>query len=252
MTIPQYDDLRGKTVLITGGARGLGRAMARAFTANGSRVVVTGRDGESLEAAAAELGTHAIRCDVTDATQTGSMLDEILTRFGRLDVLVNNAGIHIKKPALEMTDAEYAQVIATNQAAVFSLSRDCADIMLRNGGGVILMVSSMASQYGIPNVAAYTAAKSAVEGMTRAFSVEWAGQGVRVNCIAPGFIRTRMSAKAFHADPERKQRVLQRTPMGRLGAPEDVANAAVFLASEAAGYITGAVLRVDGGNAIGF
>jgi NAD(P)-dependent dehydrogenase (short-subunit alcohol dehydrogenase family) len=180
------------------------------------------------------------------------LLDELRRRFERVDVLVNNAGIHRKRPALEVSDEEFAEVVATNQSAVFSLSRECAKDMIAEGGGAIIMVSSMASHYGIPQVVAYTAAKSAVEGMTRALSVEWAGQGVRVNCIAPGFIYSRMSAKALDSDPERKARVLGRTPMGRLGQPEDVAAAAAFLASDASGYITGVVLPVDGGNLIGF
>jgi gluconate 5-dehydrogenase len=244
--------LNGKTVLVTGGARGLGRAMAEAFVANSSNVVIAGRTEDVLKETAREIGACPIVCDVTTAAERRALLDEVRKRFGRVDVLVNNAGIHRKHPALEVSDEEFAEVVATNQSAVFSLSRECARDMIAEGGGAIIMVSSMASHYGIPQVVAYTAAKSAVEGMTRALSVEWAGHGVRVNCIAPGFIYSRMSAKALDSDPERKARVLGRTPMGRLGQPEDVAAAAAFLASDAAGYITGVVLPVDGGNLIGF
>jgi len=124
--------------------------------------------------------------------------------------------------------------------------------MAERGCGCIIMVSSMASQYGIPKVVAYTASKAAVEGMTRALAVELSPKGIRVNCLAPGFIETPMSARALDQDPDRKRRVLERTPLGRLGKPEEVGYAAVFLASDAASYITGAVLAVDGGNSIGF
>jgi gluconate 5-dehydrogenase len=171
---------------------------------------------------------------------------------GEIDVLVNNAGINFKKDALHVSNQEYQEVIQTNQTAVFALTREVAKSMARRGGGNIIMISSMASQYGIPKVISYTASKSAVEGMTRALAVEWAVHGIRVNCIAPGFIATAMSSKALDNDPERKARVLARTPMGKLGEPADVANAALFLASAQAKYITGIVLQVDGGNSIGF
>jgi NAD(P)-dependent dehydrogenase (short-subunit alcohol dehydrogenase family) len=124
--------------------------------------------------------------------------------------------------------------------------------MMENGGGSIVNISSMASQYGIPKVIAYTASKSAIEGMTRAMAVELSPKGIRVNCIAPGFIATEMSAKALNGDQERKQKVMSRTPMGKLGDPADVADAALFLASDASKYITGVVLPVDGGNSVGF
>jgi gluconate 5-dehydrogenase len=135
---------------------------------------------------------------------------------------------------------------------VFALTREVAKSMVVRGAGSIIMISSMASQYGIPEVVAYTASKAAIEGMTRALAVEWSPSGVRVNCIAPGFIVTPMSSKALDGDPVRKARILSRTPMGKLGEPSDVANAALFLASSQAKYITGVVLPVDGGNAIGF
>jgi gluconate 5-dehydrogenase len=167
-------------------------------------------------------------------------------------VLVNNAGVHLKKDALAVSNHEFQQVVMTNQTAVFALTREVGKYMVARRTGNIIMLSSMASQYGIPKVMGYTAAKAAVEGMTRALAVEWSPFGVRVNCIAPGFILTAMSSKALDDDPARKERVLTRTPMGRLGEPADVANAALFLASTQSKYITGVVLPVDGGNAIGF
>lgn len=140
----------------------------------------------------------------------------------------------------------------TNQTAVFALTREIGKAMVALGSGSIIMISSMASQYGIPKVVAYTVSKSAIEGMTRALAVEWSPHGVRVNCIAPGFIKTAMSSKGLDSDSERKEKVLSRTPIGKLGEPADVANAALFLASSRLKYITGVVLPVDGGNSIGF
>jgi NAD(P)-dependent dehydrogenase (short-subunit alcohol dehydrogenase family) len=135
---------------------------------------------------------------------------------------------------------------------VFALSREAAKVMLGRGSGNIIMISSMASRYGIPKVIGYTASKAAVEGMTRALAVELSPHGIRVNCIAPGFIKTDMSAKALDDDPERKRKVLARTPMGTLGDPSDIAHAALFLASTQSKFVTGVVLPVDGGNSIGF
>jgi NAD(P)-dependent dehydrogenase (short-subunit alcohol dehydrogenase family) len=171
---------------------------------------------------------------------------------GRIDVLVNNAGINMKKEFTEVSDEDFQKIILTNVTAIFSLSREVVKCMLERGGGAIINISSMASQYGIPKVIAYTASKSAIEGMTRAMAVELSPKGIRVNCVAPGFIATDMSARALNNDPERKNKALSRTPMGVLGNPSDVGDAVLFLASDAARYITGVVLPVDGGNSIGF
>ena len=180
------------------------------------------------------------------------MVNKIAKEYGHIDILVNNAGIHLKKSMLEVTDEEYQRIVLTNQTVVFSMSREVAKVMVLQQSGCIINMSSMASQYGIPQVIAYTAAKSAVEGMTRAMAVELSPLGIRVNCIAPGFIKTNMSSGALDSDPVRKQKVFSRTPMGRLGTPEDIAKAALFLSSEEANYITGTIMCVDGGNSIGF
>jgi len=180
------------------------------------------------------------------------MVDAIESAVGPIDVLVNNAGINMKKDILEMTNEEFQNVVQVNQTAVFALTREVAKKMAERKKGSIIMISSMAAKYGIPKVVAYTAAKSAVEGMTRSMAVDLSPRGIRVNCIAPGFIETAMSAKALNNDPERKNKVLSRTPMGYLGKPEDIGLAAVYLASDAARYVTGAILPVDGGNSIGF
>ncbi|MBO9152873.1 SDR family NAD(P)-dependent oxidoreductase [Chitinophaga sp. GCM10012297] len=247
-------NLSGKLVLVTGGGSGLGLSMACTFIRYGAKVIISGRRENVLREAVEKLGPQAsfITADLSELANIPALVNRIEQEYGPLDVLVNNAGIHLKKDALDVSDAEFENVVRTNQSAVFALSREVARKMIPRKKGSIVMVSSMASRYGIPKVIAYTAAKSAIEGMTRALAVEWSPAGVRINCIAPGFIETEMSAKALNNDPERKNKVLGRTPMQKLGKPEDVGLAAVFLASDAAGFITGASLAVDGGNSIGF
>jgi len=249
-----YSDLRGKKVLVTGGATGLGFAIAGAFAEQGSLVLIVGRNEERLKVATERLGENVryVAFDLNNIDRLAELAGLARDAIGEIDVLVNNAGIHLKKDALAVSNHEFQQVVLTNQTAVFALTREVGRSMVARRTGNIIMLSSMASQYGIPKVMGYTAAKAAVEGMTRALAVEWSPFGVRVNCIAPGFILTAMSSKALDDDPERMHRVLARTPLGRLGEPSDVANAALFLASAQSKYLTGVVLPVDGGNAIGF
>jgi NAD(P)-dependent dehydrogenase (short-subunit alcohol dehydrogenase family) len=165
---------------------------------------------------------------------------------------VNNAGINMKKDFTDVTDEEFERILHTNLRSVFAISREVVRVMLPRGRGNIINISSMAAQYGIPKVIAYTASKSAIEGMTKAMAVELSPKGILVNCIAPGFIATDMSSKALNGDAERKQKVFSRTPLGRMGDPADIGDAALFLASEQSKYVTGVVLPIDGGNSIGF
>ena len=243
-----------KVAIITGGASGIGLAIARKFVKEGIVTVIVGRDKKKLKEACAEMGknAHHVVCDLADLGSIPAMVQSVIDEFGRIDILVNNAGINMKKEIGEVTDEDYQKIILTNQTSTFSLTREVAGFMKEQGNGAILNISSMASQYGLPFVIAYTASKSAIEGMTRAMAVELAPFGIRVNCIAPGFIKTNMSSVALDKDPERKKKVLSRTPLGRLGKPEEVADAAFFLVSEKASFITGVVLPVDGGNSIGF
>jgi NAD(P)-dependent dehydrogenase (short-subunit alcohol dehydrogenase family) len=250
----QYRDLKGKVVLVTGGGSGLGYAIASAFASNYAHVVIVGRSEERLSRASRELGRNVegIAFDLNAIDRIPELVTAITKSTGAIDVLVNNAGVNLKKDSLHVTDEEYQTIVHTNQTAVFALTREVLKSMAARSTGNIIMISSMASQYGIPKVIGYTASKSAVEGMTRALAVECAQYGIRVNCVAPGFIKTDMSWKALNTDPERKRRVLTRTPMARLGEPADVAHAALFLASEQSKFVTGVVLPVDGGNSIGF
>jgi NAD(P)-dependent dehydrogenase (short-subunit alcohol dehydrogenase family) len=243
-----------KVAVITGGASGIGYAIAEKFVKNNIQTMLVGRNKAKLREATCELGKLAdwILCDLTQLDEIPGTVQKIIDKFGRIDILVNNAGVHLKKALTEVTDKEYQDVILTNQTSVFCLTRSVAGFMQEQEGGCILNISSMASIYGLPYVIAYTASKSAIEGMTRAMAVELSPLGIRVNCIAPGFISTNMSSVALDKDPERKKKVISRTPLGRLGNPEEVANAAYFLVSDEASFITGVVLPVDGGNSIGF
>lgn len=243
-----------KVAIVTGGAGGIGLAIARSFVQHDILTVIIGRDQEKLNTAASELGPlcHIICQDLNDLSSLPGLVQQIVDRFGRIDILVNNAGINQKKDFTDVSDEEFHRILHTNISAVFALSREVVRSMETAGSGIIINISSMAAQYGIPKVIAYSASKSAVEGMTRAMAVELAPKGIRVNCIAPGFIATDMSEKALNGDTERKQKVMSRTPMGRLGNPADIGEAALYLASDGAGYVTGVVLPIDGGNSIGF
>lgn len=244
----------GKTAIVTGGGSGIGFAIAQKFTEHNITTIIVGRDKQKLDKAKEKLGDLCVPfCfDLTNIPAIPVLIKDVMNQFGTIDILVNNAGINLKKDFIEVTDDEFQQILHTNLSAVFALSREAAKEMLKKEKGCIINISSMAAQYGLPKVIAYTASKSAVEGMTKAMAVELSPKGIRVNCIAPGFITTDMSAKALDNDAERKQRALSRTPMGKLGEPADIGEAALFLASGAAKYITGVVLPVDGGNAIGF
>lgn len=243
-----------KLALVTGGASGLGFAITQKFIANNIRTVIAGRDERKLKEAQRLLGEWCVpvKMDVTDLKEIPHFIEEIEKRYGTPDILVNNAGINLKKDMHDVTDEEFQQIIQTNLVSVFSLSREVSKKMIAKGRGHIVNISSMAAHYGIPKVVAYSASKAAIEGMTRAMAVELSPLGILVNCIAPGFIETEMSSKALNNDLERKNRVLQRTPLGKLGLPEDAANAVHFLVSEENKFITGTVIPVDGGNSIGF
>jgi NAD(P)-dependent dehydrogenase (short-subunit alcohol dehydrogenase family) len=245
--------LDGKHALITGGGTGLGLAVARAMVDAGALVTLVGRRGEVLAEAVAALGSaaHFVVGDVADVAATPALVATVEGR-APIDVLVNNAGRHQRKPVLETSDADFAEVVATNLFGTFALTREVARGMVDRRRGSIIVVTSMAALFGIPGVSAYTASKTALDGLVRQLAVEFSPHRVRVNAIAPGFIETDMNRGIFQQDPARLQRILGRTPLGRLGDPSDVAEAAVFLASDAAGFVTGACLPVDGGASIGF
>lgn len=243
-----------KVAIVTGGGSGLGFAIAQKFVSENITTIIAGRNIEKLHIAQKQLGElcFALPCDLSDLKSIPAFVQNILIKFGRIDILVNNAGINLKKEFTDVTDEEFEAILTTNVTAVFAMSREVVKHMLLNKSGCIINISSMAAQYGLPKVIAYSASKSAIDGMTRAMAVELSPMGIRVNAIAPGFIYSAMTEKALNSDPERKAKVFGRTPMGTMGEPEDIAQAAWFLASDAAKFITGVILKVDGGNSIGF
>jgi gluconate 5-dehydrogenase len=246
--------LDGEVALITGGGTGLGLGMARALHAAGAQVVLVGRRAEMLQAAAEELGegAHWEAADVTVFASLPALVERVIAKTGKVSILLNNAGINFKKLAVDTPVEEFSTMLDTHVLAAHAMTQAVLPGMLAAGQGSILFTASMTSLIGMPGVIAYSAAKSAYLGMVRALSVEVAGQGVRVNAIAPGWIESPMLRKALDGDPARSDRILQRTPMHRFGEPEDIGLAAVYLCSPAARFVTGILLPVDGGASQGF
>jgi NAD(P)-dependent dehydrogenase (short-subunit alcohol dehydrogenase family) len=246
--------LDGEVALITGGGTGLGLAMARRMADAGAKVILIGQREPVLAKAVATIGAAA-RYEVHNVRFVDAaphLVARATRHFGPVSALVNNAGIHLKKPVMETSEAELMHVFNTHVTGAFALCRAAAPAMLQQGHGSILFTASMASLFGIPQVAAYTVAKSAYVGLVRALAVELSPHGVRVNAIAPGWIESPMMRKTLNDDPQRKQKILDRTPLGRFGTADDIGNAAVYLCSDAAQFVTGVILPIDGGVSIGF
>ncbi len=247
--------LDGETALITGGGSGLGLGMAQCMVNAGATVVIVGRRRELLEDACGELGenAHFVVHDVNKVNEADALIEEAERKSGSpITALINNAGVHLKKPATDTTPEEFENVMRTHVTGAHALTRAVLPGMCERGHGSILFIASMTSFIGMPWVIAYAAAKSAHVGLVRSLAVEVSSKGVRVNAIAPGWVDSAMTRKAMEADPERKRKILSRTPMGRFGEPDDIGNAAVYLCSPAAKFVTGVLFPVDGGAAIGF
>jgi NAD(P)-dependent dehydrogenase (short-subunit alcohol dehydrogenase family) len=238
--------LAGKVALVTGASSGIGAATAAALAAAGAAVVLTGRDRERLAAAAAAAGedAHAVPCDLTADGGPAALVAATVERFGTVDVIFHSAGIFEPRPFPESDLASFDRQWALNVRAPYALTQVALPYLL--GGGVVIFVSSIAGHAAFPHSAAYCATKGAIELMTRALAVELAPQGVRVNALAPGNIRTAMNEQAL-ASPAYEASMVERTPYGRVGVVEDIAGVAVFLASDAARYVHGTSLLVDGG-----
>jgi len=240
--------LAGKVALVTGAAGGLGQEMARTFAAEGAQVAVADISGGEDEIAS-ELGQSglAIRCDVSIEADVKAMVDATLDRFGRLDILCNNAGIDgILVPTAEMSSDNFDHVIAVNLRSVFLGHRYGIPAMIASGGGSIINTASIAALSGVPGAAAYSAAKTAILGLTRVAAVEYATAGVRVNAICPGLIETAMVAGVGMDHPTMRAAIAA-TPVGRLGRPQEIAATALFLASDESSLVTGIAMPVDGG-----
>lgn len=246
--------LKGKTALVTGGGSGIGFAISKAFVEQGAKVIITGRNEQKLIDAKKEIGgdIQSFAFDVTSMDEITTVKSQLQKDGIDVDILINNAGNHVKKPAVDVTQEDFQRILDVHVLAAHNMIRVFAPDMMQRGSGSILFIASMASLFGIPYVIAYAAAKSAMLGMVRTYATELSPEGVRVNAVAPGWIDTAMSRGALDSDPERKNKILSRTPMHKLGQIEDIAHAAVFLSSEEANFITGTCLPVDGGISIGF
>jgi 2-deoxy-D-gluconate 3-dehydrogenase len=245
-------DLTGRLALVTGASRGIGFAMATALASAGADIIGVSATlestGSEIEKAVRALGRDftAMRTDFSDRAAVQALADTVVARERPIDILVNNAGTIERAPAIDHGDPLWDRVIEVNLSSQFVLARAIGGQMLARGSGKIIFTASMLSYQGGLNVVSYTAAKSAVVGVTRALANEWAGKGVNVNAIAPGYIATDNTA-ALRADEARNRAILDRIPAGRWGAASDLGGATVFLASSAADYVHGTVIAVDGG-----
>ena len=245
--------MRGKVCLITGASRGLGRALALEFGRYGAKLIINSRSSSEndlmeVELQLREMGAQVLSvvADVSSRADVERLAAEALARFGHVDVLVNNAGIIRRAPALEFSEADWDDVLHINLKAAFFLSQAVARELVKQGGGKIINIASMLSFQGGIIVPSYTAAKSGLAGITRALANEWAKYHINVNAIAPGYMATANTA-ALRADADRSTAILDRIPAGRWGTPIDLQGIAVFLASPASDYVQGAIVPVDGG-----
>jgi 2-dehydro-3-deoxy-D-gluconate 5-dehydrogenase len=243
-------DLSGRVALVTGGRRGLGLAMSEGLAAAGVKLacVGTGADFSELQRRVEPSGVElaCIQADLTDRSQRNGLVDRVVERFGRLDILVNCAGLQHRQPAIEFDLGQWDTLLSLMLTGVFELCQQAARVMARQGGGKIINIASLASFQGGWTIPAYAAAKHGVAGLTKALANEWAARNIHVNAIAPGYFDTEMCA-AIVNDPVREPKIRERIPAGRWGKPADLVGPLLFLASDASNYVDGHVLVVDGG-----
>ena len=247
-------DLSGRAALVTGGTRGIGLGMARGLAGAGALVAIAARNAARAEPALSELrALHPdcifIAADVSDPAQCRALVDETVKRFGRLDILVNNAGTNIRKPPQDYTEAEWHTILGLNLTGAFVCAQAAYPAMKRAGGGKIINVGSIMSWFGAPWSGPYAASKGGIAQLSKALATAWAKDNIQVNCVLPGSIDTELARGAARAVPGLFERAIARTPAARLGVDEDFAGIAVFLASRASDFITGASIPVDGGYA---
>lgn len=249
--LSQLFDLKGKRALITGGGTGLGRAMAHALAEAGADVVLAARRKEKLDAAAGEIralgrAAHAVRCDLTRPDSILGAVREAEEALGAIDILVNNSGVSGEGWAAELPLARWNRVLETNLRGAFLMCQAVGPAMAARGGGAIVNVASVAGLIGVKMLAAYAASKGGVIQLTKTLALEWAKTGVRVNALAPGYFLTDINRKFFGSEAGDRM-IRAHIPMGRVGRPEEIRGAILFLASDASSFMTGAVLVVDGG-----
>ena len=245
-------DLTGRVAIVTGGNGGIGLGMARGLSRAGAAVAVVGRNREKSHDAASSLGERAfaVEADVTRDADIHTMVAEVAERAGRIDILVNNAGINIRKRPEDLAESEWRAVLDTNLTSAFLCSRACHPHMREAGGGKILNNGSMMSLFANAWTPAYAASKGGMVQLTKSLAAAWAVDGIQVNCFLPGWIDTDLTRRAREQVPELHERVLSRTPAGRWGDIDEFQGIAVFLASRASDFVTGAVITVDGGYSV--
>ena len=241
-----------KVCLITGGAQGIGEACARLFLEQGAKVVIVdiqSERGQSLASQLQQLGHEIlfIASDIGNKIEVDAVIKKVIAQHGRLDVLVSNAGIFKAAPFLEVSESDFDEVLRVNLKGAFLMGQAAARVMKDQGGGAIVHMSSVNGVLAIPEIASYNVSKGGLNQLTRAMALALADDGIRVNAVAPGTIATELASKAVLTSEEARNKILGRTPMKRLGDPSEVAHVVAFLASDAASYITGEVITVDGG-----
>jgi NAD(P)-dependent dehydrogenase (short-subunit alcohol dehydrogenase family) len=239
--------LQGRVCIVTGSAQGIGEACVRRFAREGARVVITDVDDTRGQTLAQELGALYVHCDVGDKTQVDALVAQTMAAHGRIDVLVNNAGIFKAADFLEVTEADFDAVLRVNLKGSFLVGQAVAREMARVRRGSIVNMSSVNGVLTIPTIASYNVSKGGINQLTRVMALALADQGIRVNAVAPGTIATELAAKAVLTSEEAKARIMSRTPMKRLGQPSEVADVVAWLASDAASYVTGEIVTIDGG-----
>ncbi|MFN9725979.1 SDR family NAD(P)-dependent oxidoreductase [Acidovorax sp.] len=238
---------QGRVCIVTGGAQGIGEACVRRLAAENAKLIIADVDDARGQALAGELGALYVHCDVGDKPQVDAMVAQALAAHGRIDVLVNNAGIFRAADFLDVTEADFDAVLRVNLKGAFLVGQAVARAMVSTGGGSIVNMSSVNGVLAIPNIASYNVSKGGINQLTRVMALALADRHIRVNAVAPGTIATELAARAVLTSDEAKQKILSRTPMKRLGEPSEIADVVAWLASDAASYVTGEIVTVDGG-----
>lgn len=238
---------QGRVVIVTGGAQGIGEACARRFAQEGARVVIADVADGPGRALAVELGALYRHCDVGDKVDVDDLIAKVLATHGRIDVLVNNAGIFKAADFLDVTEDDFDEVLRVNVKGSFLMGQAVARAMAARREGVIVNMSSVNGVLAIPSIASYNVSKGGINQLTRVMALALAEHGIRVNAVAPGTIATELAARAVLGSEAAREKVLSRTPMKRLGEPDEVADVVAWLASDAASYVTGEIVTVDGG-----